>query len=199
MGLIGGFLTPVFLGGGGHNTAFLFGYLYLMIAGVHYLVKQYQQWWLSVLATGFGLLWVCVWLTLYRHNDGLWLGLFLIGLCIINVINSKKHFINDTEQSFCLKNILKPASLLNYITLVFSMIIMGFVVNISGFGILEWGLLSLLALGTIGLAYFDERLYGFAPWVSWGTIFVLLLSVSVYNPVIYFLTVLGFGLIYALQ
>jgi hypothetical protein len=187
------------LGGNGHNTAFLFGYLYVMIVGLHYIIKKTQWWWLSIFATISGLLWVCATLFWYSYHDGLWLGLFLMGLCCINIATSKQIFSQNIQDTFTLKDILKPTALLNYISLTSSVILMGVVVNVSGFGILEWGLFGLLALATIGLAYFNDRLYGFAPWVSFVTLFILFLKLSPNTPEVYFLTMFFFASIYTLS
>ncbi len=199
MALGGGFLTPVFLGGNGHSTALLFGYLFLIIGGLNYLVKKTQWWWLSLGATFASLLWVIIWLTLYQHGDGLWLGLFLMGICTINITNSKQYFAQNIHNSLTVNDILKPTSLLNYISLFGSIILMGFVVHISEFGILEWSLLWLLTLATIGLGYFNNKLYGFSPFVSLCAVLMLLLELYPDNYFVYFSILIVFAMTYILS
>ena len=55
---------------------------------------------------------------------------------------------------------------LNYLTMGGAILLMSLVAAKSHFGEIEWVLFGFLAAGGIVLSYYNEKLYGFVPWVS---------------------------------
>lgn len=173
LGMAGGFLTPALLSTTGGNAFSLFIYLYFTASGLLIVVRKTKWWWLSIPTIGASLLWVVVWLfSSYHLGDSIWLGLFLVGISATIIISSRKQYEEDGGGTQA--GIFKLTSILNYIGMGGTLILMGVIAGKAGFGFMEWGLFGLLAVGGIGLAYFNDKLYGFVPWVSMAVTLVML-------------------------
>lgn len=157
MGLLGGLLTPALINNHTHNTPLLFTYLYLVIAGLSVLIRQ-KNWWMLFFPTIIGaFLWVIFWMFSPGSvlSDCLWLSLFLIAVSTTFVFCSMR-VVGEKSLSFKILNILTLCGA------VFLMVMIGFKTR---FDLQTWGLFGLLALGSITLAYFKQKFYGFLPWV----------------------------------
>ncbi len=173
LGLAGGFLTPALLSQGGGDAFSLFVYLYFTASGLMIVVRKTQWWWLSIPTILACLLWVIVWLfSRYTPGDSIWLGLFLFAISTTIIIGSRKSYQDQIDQDS--HNIFASTAILNYIGLAGSLLLMGIVAGKADFGYMEWALFGLLALGGIGLAFFDDKLYGFVPWISMSVNAVML-------------------------
>jgi uncharacterized membrane protein len=163
IGLVTGFLTPKLIGSHDPSAAFTFTYLYILFAGLMFTIKKQNWWWLSIPATFGAILWVIFWLTTccYLPGDSIWLGLFLLAVSATLVITSRKQYEEDAE----LMGKIKISSAMNYIGLAGAIVLMGIVAGKAGFGWLDWGLFGLLTVGGIVLAVYNNKLYGFVPWI----------------------------------
>jgi uncharacterized membrane protein len=177
LGLVTGFLTPKLIGSHDPSAAITFSYLYLLFAGMMFTIKKQNWWWLSIPAMIGTIFWVIYWLTTccYMPGDSVWLGLFLLAVSATLVIASSKRYEEDAEVT----SEIRISSVLNYIGLASVMILMGVVAGKSGFGLLDWGIFGLLALGGIVLAFYNSKLYGFVPWISMPVNAVMLFA---WNP-----------------
>jgi uncharacterized membrane protein len=173
LGMVGGFVTPLLFNTNTPNTPLLFIYLYIVLAGIFSVVRKQNWWFLSIPAIIFTFFWVIMWLCKgYNAEDSLSLGLFLIAISATVVISTNKK---DAEQSVSLENIFKFPFILNYLTLFGSIILTATIALKSGFGLIEWGLLWLLAAGSMFLAYFNYNQYKIIPWLSFVTSLTMLL------------------------
>ncbi len=184
LGMAGGFLTPALLSTGGGDALFLFVYLYFTASGLLIVVRKTKLWWLSIPTIILSLLWVFVWLfSSYTAGDSIYLGLFLTGIAATIVINSRQQYEMDGGGTYA--GIFKLTSILNYIGLGGTLMMMGLIAGKAGFGFMEWGLFGLLSAGGIGLAYFNSKLYGFIPLLSMAVNIVMLFVWNSQDPLLF--------------
>ena len=164
LGLVGGFLTPALLGSDDPSAPLLFIYLYLVFGGLMLVIKR-QNWWTLSIPTLLGaFLWVVLWISShFTSADSIWLAMFLVAVGATVVITSKNAYREELGSA---TYAFKLTSTLNYIGLIGALVLMGIIASKAGFGCLEWSLFGFLAIGGIGLAYFNDRLYWFVPWAS---------------------------------
>lgn len=195
LGMVGGFLTPALLSTDGGSAFSLFIYLYFTVSGLMTVVRKTKWWWLSIPTILSSLLWVIVWLiSSYHPGDSVWLGLFLIGISATIFISSRQQYEEDCGGTSA--GIFKLTSILNYIALGGILFLMGLIAVKAGFGFMEWGLFGLLALGGIGLAYFNDKLYGFVPWISMTVTAVMLFTWQTHDHGLFSFTLAVFAAIY---
>ena len=194
-GLVGGFLTPALVGSSNLSTPILFIYLYFVFSGLMVVIKR-QNWWIISIPTLLcAFLWVVLWMTnSFIPADSIWIGLFLVAVSLTIVISSKRAY---EEGAVDIADVFKLTSVLNYVGLGGAIILMGIITGKAGFGFLEWSLFGLLAVGGIGLAYFNDKLYGFVPWVSMAANAVMLFSWQTADAKAFAVTLLIFAFIYA--
>ncbi|MCE2926260.1 MAG: DUF2339 domain-containing protein [Rickettsiales bacterium] len=195
LGLVGGFLTPAMIGSSDPSAPILFIYLYFVLTGLMVVIRK-QCWWLMAIPTVLGaFLWVCLWLFggNFTPGDAIYLGLFLMSVSATVVVTSKQHY---DEESADITDLFKVTSALNYLTLGGAMLLTGVIAAHAGFGFMEWGLFGLLSLGGIGLAFFNQKLYGLVPWVSMAVNAVMLMAWNTPDTSAFALTLSLFGALY---
>jgi uncharacterized membrane protein len=195
LGLLGGFVTPAVMSSQNPQAPVLFIYLYFVVAGLMLVIRK-QNWWpLSILAVALAYLWVYIWLFggYFVPGDALTLGLFLMAVSTTVVGFSKQTYASEnTDQT----TVLKLGAILNYLTIGGSLLLMSMIVGQAGFNPMEWGLFGLLSLGGVVLAYFNQRLYGFVPWVSMAFNTIMLVAWHTHDAQAFALTVSLFGALY---
>ena len=195
LGLTGGFLTPALLSHGSGDAFSLFVYLYFTASGLLIVVRKTDWWWLSIPTILACLFWVIFWLfNRYTPGDSIWLGLFLLGISATIIVSSHKQFRQQRAENT--KRLFAMTSVLNYVGLAGCLLLMGIIAGTAGFGFMEWALFGLLALSSIGLAYFDDKLYGFVPWVSMAVNAVMLFFWQTENQGAFALTLVTFAALY---
>ncbi|MDD2325458.1 MAG: DUF2339 domain-containing protein [Alphaproteobacteria bacterium] len=184
LGLLGGFLTPAIINSGHPQAAPLFIYLYLLMAGLMTVIRRQNWWGLSLIATMLSFLWVGIWLFggHFTTGDATCLGLFLLAMAGTVSLASRHAYTQETKEA---PDQALPASLLNLLTLAGTCVMLGLVSTMSDFSPMTWGLLGLLGAGTMGLAFFDQPLYGKAPHVSASVILALLFLWHPHDPMLY--------------
>lgn len=156
LGLVGGYATPMMVQGE-PNAPLLFGYLYLVFAGLSVVGRSKNWWWLSIPATFVAFAWVVLWLfDSSGAHDAAWLSTFLLAIGATAVLADKR----DASSG----DITSPHTWRRYFAPTGAVVLMGIVAYQSNFGAFEWGMFGLLSLGAVGLAWFDDRTYGFVPW-----------------------------------
>ena len=170
MGLLGGFLTPFLIGSTSPSAPLLFGYLYVLLAGLMVVARK-QNWSIVAgLAVMGAFVWVMVWMFggYFMPGDGLWLGLFLMAVSATVVASYPKNEISRSQgegpKSFFRR--LDFGSILMYATLGVSFILMAMSAQMSDFDAMQWGLYGLLCAGGLALAFFDQERYAPVPWFS---------------------------------
>jgi len=191
LGLVGGFLAPALAGARDPSAAGLFLYLYAVFAGLMAVIGQ-RGWWLLSIPALLGIfLWVIGWIAAGRApGDAVWLGLFLLAVSATIVAGTPRREADAGRMP-------RLAAALNYAGLGGAMLLMGIVAGQAGFGPMEWALFGLFAAGAVCLAYFDDRRYGFAPWVSMAVNAVMLFAWETDDPGAFALTLGAFAAIYA--
>lgn len=195
LGLIGGLVTPAMIHSDHPQAAPLFLYLYFVIAGLMTVIRR-ERWWTLGLPTVAGaFLWTLAWLFGggFAPADAFWLGLFLIAVNFTVIILSHRQYAEDSAES---AGPGKASTLLNILTMGSATLLMGAVASQSGFSVTSWGLFGLLAAGSLGLGFFNPRLYRLAPWLSLAVNGAMFLAWSA-PPQDYAITLALFGALYA--
>ncbi len=174
IGLLGGFLTPALISSNQPDVMMLLLYVYIVFSGLMVVIRK-ERWWMLSLPTMLGAFaWVALWLgTSFTPDDTIWLGLFLVAVSATTVITSHREFI-EGEKAVTLKGHLRPTAILNYISLATALLFTGILAAEGGFGMMQWVLFLILSLGAVGLAWFDDRHYGFAPWAAMAVNLIML-------------------------
>ena len=195
LGLLGGFLTPALISAQSPSAPLLFIYLYFVLTGLFAVIRKRSWWLLSIPTVLAALLWVVYWLDrYYQPADSISLGLFLIAISGTIVFYSKKPMEENRILNISDFNI---SSLLNYVSMGGAVLLMSAVAVKSNFGLLEWGMFGLLSAGGIALSYFNQKLYGFVPWVSLAANIVMLSLWHQGDPHTWMMILLAFALIYS--
>lgn len=167
LGLLGGFFTPALVNTGHPSAPLLFSYLYLLLAGFIFVIRQ-RDWWLLAIPTVLGaFLWAAVWLFagLYAPGDSLWVGLFLLASCATVVAANHRAVAEQADHASVLA-FGKRALTLQYGTMGGALVLLSLLTGKAAFTDLEWGLFGLLSVGGIALAFFNQALYGLVPWLA---------------------------------
>jgi uncharacterized membrane protein len=181
LGLIGGFLTPALIGSEHPEAATLFIYLYFVTAGLFAVIRKESWWLLGIPAVLAAFLWVLLWLFggHYAADDSVWLALFLIAVSATVVAASKRRAEAETSaKATPLFGLINLEAGLSYLTLGGALALLGLVTAESGFELTEWGFFAVLSIGGIGLAAFNQRLYGLVPFLSMAVNVVMLAAWS---------------------
>ncbi len=190
LGLIGGYATPALIAGE-PNTPVLFGYLYLVFAGLSGVIRDRKWWWLAIPATLVAFGWVALWLLsgAAAHDSG-WLSLFLLAVGATAVVAEQR------QPGF---GAGEPRYWLRYLAPGGAVILMGIVAYTAQFGLFEWAMFGLFSLGAVGLAAFDGRTYAYVPWQAMAVNVVMVMGWEGADPATLALVVAGFGLLFALS
>lgn len=174
LGMIGGFLTPALIESREPNAPLLFIYLYFLLAGLFKIISKKNWWFIAIPVVLAAFAWVLFWVEIsFSPHDGLWLGLFLIAVSGTIVFYSKKA-MEESASTSSKTSFLFPS--LNYLSLGGAILLMSVVAAKSNFGGMEWGLFGCLVAGGMVLSYYNQKLYGFIPWVSLAMALTLLLG-----------------------
>lgn len=202
LGLVGGFLTPVMIKSPDPSVPLLFSYLYILLTGFIVVIRQ-REWWVLMLPVLLGVfLWTVVWLCFVGLNapsNAIWPGIFLVLASATVFTSLHKECAQECADATPWMNWRKPIILPLVIMAVGTVLLMGLVLQISGFGLLEWGLFWLIALGGIGLAFFRQRLYGAVPWLMLLANVVMFMLWPAAEPARYAITLLAFFGLYAIS
>ncbi len=170
LGLVGGYATPAMIQTEDPSAFGLFAYLFVVFAGLIFVMKR-QGWWLmSLLAVAAGFIWVALWLeTHFTPADGLWLMLFLSGVAALSVwsvwtMPEKTQAPPKSEGVF----VIKPEKIVNYAGFGGAVFLMGAVLNRSDFGMAEWGMFWLFSAGSLFLAWARPAVYHIAAYAALG-------------------------------
>lgn len=150
IGLIGGFITPALIRTGEPNTRNLFGYLFLLVAGV--LAVSWRRRWGPVagLALGGGLLWVLVWLGgPFQPGDELWLGLFLLASAAAAVVSDLAKAPQEEGEA---EGAVEAGPWISRGMLAGAFLAFGLMAERSDFSLTEWVFLGILVTSTLVLA-----------------------------------------------
>ena len=188
LGLIGGYATPALIHGE-PNTPLLFGYLYIVCAGLTAVARGRQWWWLPAptLLVAYG--WVLAWLLLgYGPVDAFWLALFLTAVGVTAAAADRITADDETEWPRLAVRNLAPAG---------ALLLMGTLTYSTRFGPFEWAMFAVLSLWAMLLARFDGRTYRLVPWLAMAANIVMLAMWNDPDPWRVAAIISGFALLFA--
>jgi uncharacterized membrane protein len=155
-GLVGGLMTPALIGSPEPNVITLFGYLFLLFAGMLFILAR-KGWWILAGAALAGLfIWTGIWYeTAFSDSDAFVLVAFAMAVCGLVLGVTQKYITPEDEDTSGPHEIHK----LNHLALggaAFTIIYLNVRITLSLF---DWSMLSLLSLACIGLVYFRPGIY----------------------------------------
>jgi uncharacterized membrane protein len=191
LGLIGGYATPVMVQGSEPNAPLLFGYLYLVFAGLSVVSREKNWWWISVPTTLVAFAWVVLWV-FDTPQDTAWLSTFLL------LVGATSVFTNRMPQHAAEETALRPMPLLRaYLAPAGAAVLLGIVAYTANFGAFEWAMFGLFSAGAVGLAWFDDRTYTYLPWQAMAVNLAMLFGWEGAETSVHALTIGGFALLFA--
>jgi len=198
LGMTGGFLTPALMGADQPSALLLFGYLYLVLAGLMFVIRRQGWWHMGYLAMAGAFVWAVLWLLSGNFGvyDGIWLGLFLAACSMTLLGNPATPCAgNSNTGNPALRTAPRALQIASFIG---TLILMGFTVAKAGFGMTEWGLFGLIAAGSMALAYFRMEEYRFIPYASLAVNLMMLWQWQAADTGSYTLVFILFAALYAL-
>lgn len=144
LGLLGGFLTPVFVGSTEPSAPLFFGYLYLFFTGLMGVARQKGWWKLSLLNVTGVLLWSIAWGVKYPQ-DPMWVNLFLF--LTFMTISAITHAVVTPLTRKNMSSIT-AVQILSYGGLTACLLVIAAFSATIEFTLQDWGLFYLLALAT---------------------------------------------------
>lgn len=204
LGMLGGFLTPALIRTGDPSAFTLFTYLFFVFAALMIVIRHRGWWLLALPAVGFAFLWVLIWVFAGPDKPGetVWIGLFLIAVAATIVAATRERYAEEAgaiqtwRQVFSLKNRMLA---LNTLTVAGALGLMAAVAFDASFSVHDWLLFATLALGAVGLAFFNTPLYGFAPWAAMAVNAVMLFGWHPATTREYATALIGFGALYVVS
>lgn len=197
LGLLGGFLAPTLTSSAQLSTPILFSYLFLIFLGLSTVSRQ-RNW---SLLTNFSLICCFIWFIYSLNlvalpNDRVWLGLFLLAISVVTFLQS--DLIAKKEAMATTSCPTRSGNSFYYFSLAGSLILMAILTAKADYSLTEWILFAVLAFGSLGLAYYNDKLYGLTPWLTMAVNLVLLLNWRPDNQLAWLVTLLFFASILAL-
>ncbi len=195
LGLVGGFLTPALISTSQPSAPLLFIYLLMVYGGLMHVIKRRNWWILSIPALLGSFLWVIFWIfSVSAMEDTIWLALFLAGVSGTIVYYSRERYAEDVKTGGWK---LGLNSILNCTGLGGGLVLMSIIAVQADFGATEWTLFGLLTAGGIGLAVFNDKLYGFVPCASMVVNLIMLFAWEQAQAGSFALTLTAFAILYA--
>lgn len=188
LGLVGGYATPALIHGE-PNTPLLFGYLYIVCAGLTAVARGRGWWWLSAPALAVAYGWVVAWLLLgYGPGDSFWISLFLVAIALTSA--AAGNIATDEETAWPRLAVLNlaPAG---------ALILMGALTYSTAFGLFEWSMYAVLSLWALLLARFDWSTYRAVPWLAMAANIAMLAMWTGRDPVFAAMILGGFAALFA--
>jgi len=205
LGLVGGFVTPALIGSNSPSAISLFAYLYLLFAGLMYIIRRQNWHGLGTLSTFFALLWCVIWVfgSHFSPSDGVVISIFLFAVCGTIIRNPARDALDNPDtMEFEVDSPIAS----KFLATTGSLLLMGIVSAKSGYTLIDWGMYGLLSIGSVVLASFNQKLYGKLPWLAMIITGFLLIQGPVTVPlhfgviIIAFLTLfVGAGLYFELK
>jgi len=196
LGLICGFLAPALVESNDPSAFVLFSYLFCLFAGAMVLIRQ-QAWWdLAIPALGASLGWALLWtVSSPASNGNLAVGLYLVAIAAVAAFCNHGYrpaaILTEAHQE------PDPRVIFGNLGVGGATFIMAIAVDAAHYGLIEWVLFAILALGSIYLAYRNDTLYRFLPWISLAINILLLLRWQPADLVTYGTVLTIFAAIYA--
>lgn len=171
-GLIGGLLTPALVGSEEANSAVLFIYLFVLFAGLSFVMVRRGWWMLSALTLLGVFSWTTIWLLSgFRAEESFQMILLQMGVLFM-ILSMTRKFIKGAEAG---KKDADQAHMLNGTAIAGTAATIMVVSTKMTLGFFDWSMLGLLGLAVVTLAYFRPAPYKYGVWGMLVVKFVLYL------------------------
>ena len=201
LGMVGGFLTPALITSGDPSAFLFFAYLYFVFAALMIIIRRRGWWLMTFPALLFAFGWVLAWIFSgqMKAGESLWMGLFLVAVAGTIVGASRQRYVEETEAVQSWRGLFSwrnRALALNVVSVAGAMALMAALAFNATFGLTDWVLFGTLAVGAVALAFFDTRLYGFAPWAAMAINAVMLAGWHPASEREFIVALVAFGALY---
>jgi uncharacterized membrane protein len=172
LGLIGGFFTPYWIHIGEPRPAPLFGYLFMLEAGL-LLVTRKRRWWpLAALTLLGSVLWVAAWLAVvFKPEHAVWLGFFLLA-SVAAFLGS--GFAGGAARAW--GDVKIPLGL-GYGAAGSALVLLAALAGAGHYGTTEWAFLGMMGAACLVLGRSDSSFEGLA-WMAAAIPALMLISWS---------------------
>jgi len=160
LGLLGGFLTPIWIGSETPRPWMLMFYLVLLQAGLFFVSRRMRWTGVAVMTQIAALGWSALWLI---DRDGIGGGSFVVGLYLLGSIAAGILAATSAPGTATTKSNL--ARLQGVVGTAVGVILMGVFVGVGDFGWIEWAYFAILGAGCLVLATRQSR-YESLPWLA---------------------------------
>jgi uncharacterized membrane protein len=170
LGMVGGFLTPAWIGQDDPAPGLLFTYLFLLQVGL-LTVAARKRWWGLALPTLVGsVAWTGLWLVTWDPtvSSSLSMRVFVLASLAAFVLASRS-FASDADA-----RARHMATGLVWGSAASAIVLMGGTLFVADFAPVEWAYLGILGAGCLVLARIDQRYEGLAGIAAAGTAALLL-------------------------
>lgn len=176
-GLVGGLLAPALFSTGEPNMVGLFAYLFVLYAGLQFVMLRQKWLTLSVCTLAGVLFWALLVISdnFFIQNSSV-LAVFVLSILAVTIFSSHKNVMGDADVKDENTN---NYNMLNMLALGGSTFLLLILQNRIQLNIFDWGITSLLSLATVGLTYFQPATYTRA---MWGKLASDLLLLGLYLP-----------------
>jgi uncharacterized membrane protein len=161
LGLLGGFLTPLFIGGEAPRPGMLFTYLVLIQTGLLIISRKMRWWPVAGLSLLGGMGWGALWIADIATLGG---GTFPVGLFLLVSALSYVLLAAGMGDDESMGGLNIPLSLV-WGGVGISLLLVCILVGVGDFGLLEWTFLGILGAGCLVLGRRDTRFEGL-PWLA---------------------------------
>ena len=143
LGMLGGFVTPALIRTDHPSAPMLFFYLFCLVVGLFTAFRKLGWWALSVPMAVLAFGWILAWNFSgnFGPEDGLVMSLFILAISGVIMVPSAQE-----DQSLSGKDRASIGTL-NVFTAVAGVALMAFVIVRCDYGLLEWGMFGVAALG----------------------------------------------------
>lgn len=200
LGMAVGFLSPLLFNDTQKDTITLFIYLYFMTAGLLLVARKNNWWWLAIPAIAISMTWAAIWMIFNQSSEnGIHVILFLIAISTTIIFTSRKQYRHDSELPSSNMGFARPSFIINYVGISIALSLAGIIAKQGHIDNLEWGLFGLIAISAIATAYFNEKLYGFLPWLSMLVNIAMLCGYKTSNAMSFSFILLALSFIYVIS
>ncbi|MBD3869411.1 MAG: DUF2339 domain-containing protein [Acidobacteria bacterium] len=155
IGMIGGFMTPMWIGSQTREPGLLFMYLFLLQVGL-LVVGQRRRWWpVSLVTLAFSLFWAGFWIVTSPDLtlDRIPASLFLLASAVSFVRAGWGTRHKDLKHASAWIGLAGAAG---------SMLLLAILVGSTRFDMIEWGFFGILAVGAVVLSWREPAYRGLA-------------------------------------
>lgn len=150
LGLVGGLLTPAFIGPRGQDAGTLFGYLFLLEVALLATTRSRRWWALTALTLLSGYAWAGLWMTLFMGpGDHTAIGLFVLGTAAAFAIAPMGAA--QSGPSAVVVDVIR------WCGAAIGLVMAGVLLAIAEFTVVEWVYLGIIGAGCMALERFDRR------------------------------------------